>query len=115
MQAPGGRIVVNPTFQDWEYEDKKPNFMTPVKRQITYHVEEEIGPSGTKDDPWKQNNSYGDIDYRTASPPLASHRTVLTLLSFVCLMSIAALALTIMMLFGIIGNGCGCAANGQYV
>ena len=47
MQAPGGRIVANPAFQDWVYEGEKPDFsVTPMKRQITYHVEEEIGITG---------------------------------------------------------------------
>ncbi|KAL9953606.1 hypothetical protein ACROYT_G041049 [Oculina patagonica] len=110
MQAPGGRIVVNPTFQNWEYEDDKPTFMTPMKRQITYRVEEEIDPTGTKEDPWKQNDSRGGVDYGAANPAQGSNRTVLTLLSFVCLMSIAALALTILMLFGKIGCG-RCSTN----
>ena len=115
MQAPGGRIVVNPTFQDWEYEDGKPTLMTPIKRQITYHVEEEIGPTGTKEDPWEQSNSRGGIDYSRSSPDQGSNRTVLTLLSFICLISIAALALTVLMLFGKIGCGRCSADEGQSV
>jgi len=40
MQAAGGRIVVNPAFKDWVYEDEEPDFsVTLIKRQITYHVE----------------------------------------------------------------------------
>lgn len=106
MQADGGRIVVNPTFQNWEYEDSKPTFMTPVKREITYRVEEEIGLAEFKSDPWKQNDSREGIDNKAPSPAQGSNRAALTLLSVVCLMSIAALALTILILFGKIGCEC---------
>ena len=42
MQANGGRIVVNPSFQEWVYLDEKSPraFQTPMKRQVTYCVEE---------------------------------------------------------------------------
>ena len=39
MQAPGGRIVVNPTFKDWEYEDGKSTratSMNPITGLVTY-------------------------------------------------------------------------------
>ena len=51
MHATGGRIVVNPTFEDWVYEDdEKQSMSTPMKRQITYHVQEEIGHTKPYDD-----------------------------------------------------------------
>jgi len=112
MQAAGGRIVINPAFKDWVYEGEKPDFsVTPVKRQITYHVEEEIGTTGTKHDPWKQNESHRQVHFETAKPAQGSNRALLTLLSLVCLISIAALVLTILMVFGKIDGGCGCSAN----
>lgn len=112
MQAPGGRIVVNPTFKDWVYEEEKPDYsVTPMKRQITYHVEEEIGPTGTKNDPRKQKESHRQVHFETAKPAQGSNRAVLTLLTLVCLISIAALVLTILMVFGKIGDGCGCSEN----
>ena len=113
MQTPGGRIVVNPTFKDWVYEDKKPDFsVTPVKRPITYLVEEEIGTTGTKRDPWKQKESHRRVHFETAKPVQGSNRALLTLLILVSLISIAALALTILMVFGKIDGGCGCSAKG---
>ena len=112
MQAPGGRIVINRTFEDWLYEDEKPDFsVTPMTRQITYYVEEEIGPTGTKNDPWKQNESHRQVNFETAKPARGSNRAVLTLMTLVCLISIAALVLTILMVFGKIGDGCGCSEN----
>ena len=118
MQAPGGRIVVNPAFQDWVYEDDKSPYSlpTPMKRQITYRVEEEIGPTETKDDPWKHHDYQSKVDYGRTTPTGGSSRLVLTLMSIVCLVSIAAFVLILLMLFGKIGEGCGCSANeGQYI
>lgn len=104
--------MVNPTFKDWVYEHEKPDFsVTPIKRQITYHVEEEIGTTGTKNDPWKQNESHRQVHFQTAKPSQGSNRAVLTLLTLVCFISIAALVLTILMVFGKIGDGCGCSEN----
>ena len=112
MQAPGGRIVVNPAFQDWVYEGEKPDFsVTPMKRQITYHVEEEIGTTRAKHDPWKQNESRRQVHSEKPKPAQGSNRALLMLLSFVCLISISALVLTILMLFGKIGDVCGCSAD----
>ena len=112
MQAPAGRIMVNPAFEGWVYEDEKPNFsVTPMERQKTYHVEEEIGTTGTKQDPWKQNDTHRRVHFETAKPVQGSNRAVLTLLSLVCLMSIAALVLTVLMVFGKIGDGCECSAD----
>ena len=105
--------MVNPTFEDWVYEGEKPDSsVTPIKRQITYHVEEEIGTIGTKHDPWKQKESHRQVHFETAKPIQGSNRALLTLLSLVCLMSVAALALTILMAFGKIDGGCGCSTNG---
>ena len=119
MQAPGGRIVVNPAFQDWVYEDDKSPYSrpTPMKRQITYRVEEEIGPTETKDDPWKHHDYQSKVDYgRETQSTGRSSRLVLTLMSIVCLVSIAAFVLILLMLFGKIGEGCGCSAKeGQYI
>lgn len=115
MQAEGGQIVVNPTFQEWVFENDHPTFMTPMKRQITYRVEEEIGPTGTKDVPIQQHDSQGSVGYEKANPTQGSNRAVLILVSLVFLISIAALVLVLLMLYGKIGDGCGCSANeGQY-
>ena len=82
-----------------------------MKRQITYHVQEEIGTTGTKRDPWKQKKSHRRVHFETAKPDQGSNRALLTLLILVCLISIAALALTILMVFGKIDGGCKCFAN----
>lgn len=105
MQGPGGRIVVNPAFEDWVYEDEKPTAVTPVKRQITYHVEEEIGQ---RNDPWEQchlQDSYGSG--KAVSTHSSSH-ALLSLVALLCVLSIAAIALNLLMFFGKIDYKCGC-------
>ena len=96
MQANRGRIVVNPSFQEWVYLDEKsPHaFQTPMKRQVTYCVEEELGRKEfeIKDDPWKQRDNQSKVG---------------------SLMSIAALALVLLMLFGKVGAGCGCQSSSE--
>ena len=45
MQANEGRIVVNPSFQECVYLGEKSRALqTPMRRQVTYPVEEETGP-----------------------------------------------------------------------
>lgn len=106
MQANNGQIVLNPTFQDWVYEDEKPKVVTPVKRQITYHVEEEIGQRKTSNDPWKQQQLQG----KTVSSH-GSSRSFLALVSLLCLLSIAAIVLNLLMFFGKIEYKCGCTVE----
>ena len=106
MQANGGRIVLNSTFQDWVYEDEKRKVVTPVKRQITYHVEEEIGQRKTSNDLWKQQQLRG----KTVSSH-GSGRSFLALVSLLCLLSIAAIVLNLLMFFGKIEYKCGCTVE----
>lgn len=108
MQTPGGIIVVNPAFQDWIYEDDKPNAVTPVKGQIPYRMQEEIGAKTTRDDPWQQSESRGSYDYGKAVTNHGSSRALLALVSLLCLLSIASVLLTLLMFFGKIGYKCGC-------
>ena len=115
MQAPTGQIVVNPTFNDWEYEDGKPiraTSMNPITGLVTYHVAERMGAAGTMNDPRKPSDLDAGIDQTKARRDRGQNRALLTLLSFVCLMSISALALSILILFGKIGHGYECSTNG---
>ena len=111
MQGASGRIVVNPTFQDCVYEDEKPTMLKPMKRQMTYHVQKEIGHDKSADDPWKQPESQGSHDYGKIAATHGSNRALWSLVAFFCLVSIAALLLTLFMFFGKIGYKCGCTED----
>ena len=108
MQASGGTIVVNPSFQDWCYEDEKyGGQLAPVRRQITYHVEEEIGHRPY--DLWTHDTR--DSRRARAEFSRSNNCIELILMTGVCLISMAALALTILLLIGKIGDKCGCPKN----
>ena len=118
MQANGGRIVVNPSFQDWVYLDEKSphTFQTPMKRQVTYRVEEEIGRKEfeIKDYPWKQRDNQSKVDFVEAkSNGRYCRAAILMSIIIGSLMSIAALALVLLMLFGKVGAGCGCQSSSE--
>lgn len=111
MHSTGGRIVVNPTFEDWVYEDEeKQSIPTPLKRQITYHVEEEIGHTKPYDDPWKQQGQ-PSYDYGKVVTTTRSNRALSTLVALLLVVSIAALVLNLLMFFGKINYKCGCSED----
>ena len=110
MHATGGRIVVNPTFEDWVYEDdEKQSMSTPMKRQITYHGQEEIGHTKPYDDPWKQQGQ-SSYDYGKVVTTHGSNRALstVTVVALLLVVSIAALVLNLLMFFGKIHYKCGC-------
>ena len=118
MQANGGRIVVNPSFQEWVYLDEKSphGLQTPMKRQVTYCVEEEIGRKEfeIKDDPWKQHNYKSKVDFVGAkSNGRCCRAAILISIIIGSLMSMAALALVLLMLFGKVGAGCRCQSSSE--
>ena len=118
MQANRGRIVVNPSFQEWVYLDEKSphGLQTPMKRQVTYCVEEEIGRKEfeIKDDPWKKHNYKSKVDFVEAkSNGRCCRAAILMSIIIGSLMSIAALALVLLMLFGKVGAGCGCQSSSE--
>ena len=116
MQADCGSIVVNPSFEDWVYENEKyPHALqTPMKRQITYRVEEEIGPKETKDDPWKQNDYQSTVREKYRGEGSRSAVMIFTFIMY--LVAIAALVLILLMWFGKMGERCGCSTgDGKYV
>lgn len=111
MQADCGSIVVNPSFEDWVYENEKyPHALqSPMKRQITYRVEEEIGPRETKDDPWKPNDYQSTV--RAKSRGEGSRSAMMIFAFIMCLLAIAALVLILLMWFGKMGERCGCSTG----
>ena len=115
MQADGRQIIVNPTFQDWVFENEKSPrpLQTSMKRQITYRVGEEIGPKATRNDPWKQSDYQSKVDYGGATSNGGCSRPGMVIFTIVlCLVSIAALVLILLMCFGKMGEGCGCSTSG---
>ena len=103
MKSASRNIVVNPTFQEWMYEDEKHFTDAPIKRQITYREEIGLNPS---EDPWKQRHDYG-----TKSARHGSSRALLLLVCILCVLSIAAIALNLLMFFGKLSYKCGCSAD----
>ena len=104
--APGPILVVNPVFQNWCQDDGKKN----KGALVTSRVYENVGENRDLDD-----CSLSDEQANTNSANLKSadmfstNRVVLFLLIVVCLVSISALVLTVMMLFGKMGGRCGCS------
>ena len=93
MQGPGGRIVVNPAFEEWVYEDEKPTMVIPVKRQTTHYVEEGIAQSNSANDGRKKQQLQGSYNYGKVVSTHGSSRVLLLLVAFLCVMSIAAIVL----------------------
>ena len=104
-EAPGSILVVNPVFQNWCQEDAKGNQRALVASRV-----ENLG--GVRH---LNNWSLSDEQPNTSSASVKSagmfstNRVVVFLLIVVCLVSISALVLTVMMLFGKIGDRCGCS------
>lgn len=103
MKSASRNIVVNPTFQEWMYEDEKYVTDAPVKRQITYREEIGMNPS---EDPWKQRHDGG-----TKSVKHGSSRGLLVLVCILCVLSIAAIVLNLLMFFGKLSCKCSCSAD----
>ena len=100
--APGPILVVNPVFQNWCQEDAKKNKRALVaSRDENCHLDNWSLPNAEQ-----PNTSSSHIK---STDMFSSNRVVAFLLIVVCLVSISALVLTIMMLFGKIGDRCGCS------
>jgi len=103
--APGPILVVNPVFQNWCQDDAKRN-----QRALVASPDENL--TGIRH---LSNWSLSDVQPNTSSENvkpagmLSTNRVVVFLLIIVCLVSISALVLTVMMLFGKIGDRCGCS------
>ena len=103
--APGPILVVNPVFQNWCQDDGKKNERAVVASRV-----ENSGRIRHLD-----NWNLSDEQPNTSSAKNKSagmfntHHVVVFLLIVVCVVSISALVLTVMMLFGKIGDRCGCS------
>ena len=101
--APAPILVANPVFQNWCQEDAKKNQRALVASRVeNCHLDSWSLP---KEQP---NTSSADVK---STGMFSSNRVVAFLLIVVCLVSISALVLTIMMLFGKIGDRCGCSST----
>lgn len=104
--AHGTSLVVNPVFQNWCQDDGKK-----ADKGALVGVYENFGAKRDNLDNWnlpdeQENASSVNLKSRDV---LSTNRVVLLLMVLVCLVSIAALVLTVMMLFGKIGDQCGCS------
>ncbi|XP_068730017.1 collectin-12-like isoform X5 [Montipora capricornis] len=109
MNTPGTKqIIMNPSFEDCIYEEMKPNVAFPVKRQIIFR--EEIGQGYAKDeDSWKQQNEHGSYSSSGKVQRNGSYRALLALVFLLCLLSIAAIVLNLLMFLGKISYKCRCS------
>ena len=104
-EAAGPILVVNPVFQNWCQDDAKKN-----QRALVASRFENLGGVRHLD-----YRSLSDEQPNTSSANrkpagmFSTNRVVVFLLIVVCLVSISALVLTVMMLFGKIGDRCGCS------
>ena len=103
-------MVVNPTFDDWIYENDIPPLPFKTSRQLTYRVED-TDPTGTKNGQQIQHDYQGSADYVKIKPTGRSNRSVLMLMSIVCLMSFVIFVLILLMSVGKIMKGCDCSLN----
>ena len=100
--APSPILVVNPVFQNWCQDDAKKN----QRALVASRVENRHLDNWSLSD--EQPNTSSAAHFKSASM-FSSNRVVACFLVVVCLVSISALVLTIMMLFGKIGDRCGCS------
>lgn len=104
--AHGPFLVVNPVFQNWCQDDGKKN----KGALVSSEVYENFGAKRDSDNwslPDEQANT-SSVNLKSAEV-LSTSRLVVFLLIVLCLVSISALVLTVMMLFGKIGDQCGCS------
>ena len=103
--APGQILVVNPVFQNWCQDDGKKNQRTLVASRV-----ENLGEIRPLDN-WSLSDEQPNASSSnvTSTGVFTMNRVVVSMLIVVCLVSISALVLTAMMLFGKIGDRCGCS------
>ena len=99
---------VHPTNDDlehWSRRDNKPLNTTPSNRRGTYEVDEGI-EDGVNLGSTNRAERQPEIVGKTSS--LLSRRLVVFFLTFVCLVSVTTLFLTVFFIYGKIGNRCNC-------
>ena len=103
--APGQILVVNPVFQNWCQDDGKKNQRALVASRV-----ENLGEIRPLDN-WSLSDEQPNASSSNATSTgvFTMNRVVVSMLIVVCLVSISALVLTVMMLFGKIGDRCGCS------
>ena len=103
--APGPILVVNPVFQNWCQDDAKKN-----QRALVASPVENLGGIHHLNN-WSLSDEQPNTSSANVKPAsmFSTNRVVVFLLIIVCLLSISSLGLTVMMLFGKIGDRCGCS------
>ncbi|CAH3128088.1 unnamed protein product [Pocillopora meandrina] len=103
----GPFAVVNPAFQNWCHDDGKKD----RKGLLTSIADKNYGAKRVLPHENKFSPKEPQKTSHESSGALGTNRTLLWLMVFLCLVSTAALALTILMLFGKIGDRCSCETN----
>lgn len=99
--ATGRILVVNPVFQNWCQDDAKKN----QRALVASRVENRHLDNWSLSDE-QPNTSIANVK---STGMFNSNRVVACLLIAVCIVSISALVLTVMMMFGKIGDRCACS------
>lgn len=104
MRESTGKVVLNKGYEGDEPVAEKPVHL----REIRNNSQENIGHTGSADDPW--NPVYETLEEKS-DPTQRSNGRYLALVIIVCLISLAAFLLTLLMLFGKMGEKCECSTN----
>ena len=110
MDVQCGQMVVNPTFDDWIYENDIPPLPLKISGQMMYCVEN-THPTETEDDRQVQYDYQGSADCGKVKPTGRSNRSVLILMSIVCFMFFVIIVLILLMSVGKIMKNCGCSSS----
>ena len=107
MESNQGTMIINPNFQDWcMLEDMEKKSRDPSEFQSGFYGESENLR-------WNEGAQWPS----KRSPEGAINRVSIALMVTVCLLAITSLALTTLMLFGIIGSAketCVCPQPGKH-
>ncbi|XP_058969809.2 collectin-12 isoform X1 [Pocillopora verrucosa] len=107
MDVHEGPMFVNPTFDDWIYENSIPPSPSNFSRPLPYRAEV-TAPTGTRN---SRQAQYESKAQGKRKPPVRSNRSQLTLLTLVCLVSFVIFVMILMIFVGGVLKGCSCPVN----
>ena len=107
MDVHEGQMFVNPTFDDWIYENSVPPSPSNFSRPLTYRAEV-TAPTETRN---SRQAQYESKAQGKRKPPVRSNRSQLTLLTLVCLVSFVIFVMILMIFVEGVLKGCSCPVN----
>ena len=107
MDLQGGQLFVNPTFDDWIYENSLPPSPLSFSRPLQYRAEV---PAPAVTNSYRQAQCEREARVKR-KPPVRSNRSQLTLLTLVCLVTFVIFVMILMIFAGGTLKGCSCPVN----